>query len=81
MLYEVITMWIAIINGMMGIMVIASAKAAEEGSDGPPILYMYGWFGAMFGAIGVMIIMQRVLVREKNSGTAAWALSKRNNFV
>jgi len=69
-------MWFAIINGLMGIMVIASAKAAEEGGDGPPILYMYGWFGAMFGAIGVMIIMQRVLVREKQSGTAAWALSK-----
>ena len=69
-------MWFAIINGLMGIMVIASAKAAEEGSEGPPILYMYGWFGAMFGAIGVMIIMQRVLVREKQQGTAAWALSK-----
>ena len=69
-------MWLAIINGLMGIMGIASAKAAEEGSDGPPILFMYGWFGAMFGAIGVMIIMQRVLVREKQQGTAAWALSK-----
>jgi ABC-2 type transport system permease protein len=30
----------------------------------------------MFVAFGVMIIMQRVLVREKNSGTAAWVLSK-----
>jgi len=30
----------------------------------------------MFVAIGVMIIMQRVLVGEKHSGTAAWVLSK-----
>ena len=30
----------------------------------------------MFVAFGVMIVMQRVLVREKNSGTAAWVLSK-----
>ena len=41
-------------------------------------------FGGMFVAFGVMIIMQRVLVAEKNSGTAAWVLSKpvtRTSFV
>jgi ABC-type transport system involved in multi-copper enzyme maturation permease subunit len=69
-------MWFSIINVMMGIMIIASAKAAREGSEGPPILFMYGIFGGMCVAIGVMIIMQRVLVREKQQGTAAWALSK-----
>ena len=37
---------------------------------------MYGIFGGMFVAFGVMIIMQRVLIAEKNSGTAAWVLSK-----
>lgn len=69
-------MWFAIVNGMMTIMVIASADAAKKGSDGPPVLFMYGIFGGMFVAIGVMIIMQRVLVGEKQQGTAAWALSK-----
>jgi len=69
-------MWISIINVMMVIMIIASAKAAQEGNDGPPVLFMYGIFGGMFVAFGVMIIMQRVLVREKQSGTAAWVLSK-----
>ena len=69
-------MWFSIINVMMGIMIVASAKAAKEGGDGPPVLFMYGIFGGMFVAFGVMIIMQRVLVREKQSGTAAWALSK-----
>jgi ABC-2 type transport system permease protein len=69
-------LWFSIINLMMMIMIIASAKAANDGSDGPPILFMYGIFGGMFVAFGVMIIMQRVLVGEKGSGTAAWVLTK-----
>ena len=68
--------WLAIINGMMGIMLIATVEAAKDGNDGPPLLFMYGIFGGMFVAFGVMIIMQRVLTREKRSGTAAWVLSK-----
>jgi ABC-2 type transport system permease protein len=69
-------LWLAIINGMMAIMLIATVEAAKDGNDGPPILIMYGIFGGMFVAFGVMIIMQRVLVREKQQGTAAWVLSK-----
>ena len=69
-------MWFSIINVMMVIMIIASAKAAQQGDDGPPVLFMYGIFGGMFVAFGVMIIMQRVLIKEKQSGTAAWVLSK-----
>jgi len=69
-------LWFSIINVMMGMMIYATAEAAKGGNDGPPIVLMYGIFGGMFVAIGVMIIMQRVLVREKNSGTAAWVLSK-----
>ncbi len=69
-------LWFTIINVMMMIMVIASAQEAKKGNEGPPLLLMYGVFGGMFVAIGVMIIMQQVLVREKGSGTAAWVLSK-----
>jgi ABC-2 type transport system permease protein len=69
-------LWFAIINVMMVIMIIATVEAAKDGNDGPPILLMYGIFGGMFVAFGVMIIMQRVLVGEKQSGTAAWVLSK-----
>ena len=50
----------------------------------PEPIFMYGIFGGMFVAFGVMIIMQRVLIAEKNSGTAAWVLSKpvtRTSFV
>jgi ABC-2 type transport system permease protein len=74
--WKQLLVWIAIINGMMGIMIIATAEAARDGNDGPPLLFMYGIFGGMFVAFGVMIIMQRVLVREKQAGTAAWVLSK-----
>ena len=69
-------LWFSIINVMMIFMIIASAEAVKEGEDGPPVLFMYGLFGGMFVAFGVMIIMQRVLVGEKRSGTAAWVLSK-----
>jgi ABC-2 type transport system permease protein len=69
-------LWLVIINVMMVIMIIASADAAKSGEQDPPTLFMYGIFGGMFVAVGVMIIMQRVLVGEKNSGTAAWVLTK-----
>ena len=69
-------MWFGIINVMMVIMVIATKKAAEEGSEGPPMLLMYGIFGGMCVAFGVMVIMQRFIVGEKRAGTAAWVLSK-----
>lgn len=71
-----IILWFLLVNGMMGIMIYAAADAAKTGEEGPPVLLMYGFFGGMFVAFGVMVIMQRVLVREKNSGTAAWVLSK-----
>jgi ABC-2 type transport system permease protein len=69
-------MWFSIINGMMGTMIYATAQAAKTGNDGPPMFFMYGLFGGMCVAFGVMIIMQRVIVGEKRSGTAAWVLSK-----
>jgi ABC-2 type transport system permease protein len=68
--------WFVAINVMMAIMVIASAQEAKKGNQGPPLLIMYGIFGGMFVSFGVMIIMQRVLVSEKQQGTAAWVLSK-----
>jgi len=68
--------WFGSVNVMMAIMVIASVGEAKKGNEGPPLLLMYGIFGGMFVAFGVMIIMQQVLTREKSSGTAAWVLSK-----
>jgi ABC-2 type transport system permease protein len=74
--------WVLAINGMMVIMAYATAES--EAGEGPPLLLMYGIFGGMFVAFGVMIVMQRVIVGEKRAGTAAWVLSKpvtRTSFV
>jgi ABC-2 type transport system permease protein len=71
--WKQIIMWFSIVNLMMIIMIIASREAGE---GGPPVLFMYGIFGGMFVAFGVMIIMQRTIIGEKRSGTAAWVLSK-----
>jgi ABC-2 type transport system permease protein len=79
-----LAMWFSIINLMMLILIFAANKIAQEGGEMPAPIFMYGIFGGMFVAFGVMIIMQRVLVAEKNSGTAAWVLSKpvtRTSFV
>jgi ABC-2 type transport system permease protein len=69
---------------MMAIMAYATAETAGTETEGPPLFLMYGIFGGMFVAFGVMIIMQQVIVGEKRSGTAAWVLSKpvtRTSFV
>jgi len=66
-------MWVLIVNGMMVIMGFATQG---EGEGAPDFLFMYGIFGSMFVAFGVMIIMQRAIVGEKKDGTAAWLLSK-----
>jgi ABC-2 type transport system permease protein len=66
------------------IIILSTTKIAQEGGDMPEPIFMNGIFGGMFVAFGVMIIMQRVLIAEKNSGTAAWVLSKpvtRTSFV
>ena len=69
-------LWFLVVNLMMVIMVIVSKVAPAEGGEAPPVLFMYGIFGGMFVAFGVMIIMQRTIIGEKRSGTAAWVLSK-----
>ena len=68
--------WFLIVNMMMIIMIYATGEASKDGGSGPPILFMYGIFGGMFVAFGVMIIMQRTIVGEMKSGTAEWVLSK-----
>ena len=76
-----LALWLVLINLMMLFMAFA---AQEEGEGAPEFLFMYGIFGGMFVAFGVMIIMHRAIVGEKREGTAAWVLSKpvtRSAFV
>ena len=74
--WKQIIIWFSIINLMMIIMIYAASEAAKDGESVPSPLFMYGIFGGMFVAFGVMIIMQRVIIGEKRAGTAAWVLSK-----
>ncbi len=79
--WKQLVLWIGAVNLMMLIMAFA---AQEEGGKGPNFLFMYGIFGGVFVAFGVMIVMQRAIVGEKREGTAAWVLSKpvtRSAFV
>ena len=74
--WKQLILWFSIVNVMMVIMIIAATQAPAEAKDDMNVLFMYGIFGGMFVAFGVMVIMQRVLVAEKHSGTASWVLSK-----
>src|SRR5512135_792726 len=74
--WKQLIMWFSIVNVMMVIMIITNTQAPAEAKDATNVLFMYGIFGGMFVAFGVMVIMQRVLIGEKHSGTAAWVLSK-----
>ena len=69
-------MWLLLVNMMMFFMAMAQEEIDEGGGGGPDFLFMYGIFGGMFVAFGVMVIMQRAIVGEKREGTAAWVLSK-----
>jgi len=71
--WKQLVLWLVLVNLMMVFMAFASQ---EIGGGGPDFLFMYGIFGGMFVAFGVMVIMQRAIVGEKREGTAAWVLSK-----
>jgi len=74
--------WLLIINLILFFTVIGLDVAAEEAAAaGEPLPevdtpMLYGVFGGMFVAFGVMVSMQGVIVGEKQEGTAAWTLSK-----
>jgi ABC-2 type transport system permease protein len=76
--------WLAIINVVLLVAAINIRKEMAAAAAEAEILTVYGVFGGMFVAFGVMIIMQGVIVGEKKFGTAAWVLSKpvtRTSFV
>jgi ABC-2 type transport system permease protein len=59
----------------------AAGAAAESGAE---TIELYGIFGGIFVAIGVVVVMQGAIIGEKKAGTAAWVLSKpvsRSAFV
>jgi ABC-2 type transport system permease protein len=83
-------LWPIIINGWLALLLFilpalaTIMPAIKETSDAvfsgqPPEIggvYMYFTMVAMAGAIGVIILAQDEIIQEKQSGTAAWILSK-----
>ncbi|TFH33893.1 MAG: hypothetical protein E4G99_10605 [Anaerolineales bacterium] len=68
--------WIGAIDLIL-VMVIVTANTAEEVAlPYQELLVLYGILGGLFPTIGVNILMQSAIVGEKQSGTAAWILSK-----
>lgn len=62
-------LWTFVLNGSVAVAVWGDAP------DGVDVFTLYGVM-TMFAAIAVAIIMQEAIVGEKQSGTAAWVLSK-----
>ena len=83
--------WLAIVNGILATIVltvpkieaaqaraeISAAEAAEAATDvAENALMVFFIFSGMAAGTGVVIIAQDALIGEKQSGTAAWVLSK-----
>jgi ABC-2 type transport system permease protein len=63
--------WVGVINGILaGFLWGGETATIEEG------VTLYCIFSGIFPTIAIIIIMQEVVVGEKDMGTAAWILSK-----
>jgi ABC-2 type transport system permease protein len=66
-----ILIWAALINLLLLLVVLG-----EEITDAAAPATLFSVFLGLFATVGVCILMQGVIVGEKQSGTAAWVLSK-----
>lgn len=62
--------WVAVVGFMMGTMIFVAKESIDN------VVMIYCVFAGLFPAVAVVIIMQDALVGEKQTGTAAWVLSK-----
>jgi ABC-2 type transport system permease protein len=75
--------WLVIINGFIAFMLflLPTIDPGELQAEGNPPLNIMAWtlffsFATMAGSIGMIILVQDEIIQEKQSGTAAWILSK-----
>ncbi len=70
--------WLIIINGLIAFMLWVAPMIAPDGGLPPEVTGLFYFFStvAMTGTIGVIILAQDEIIQEKQSGTAAWILSK-----
>jgi ABC-2 type transport system permease protein len=80
-------LWVGMIDGILTATLLTinnSGDPAEMASAADTGVMLYCVFTGLFAAVGVVIIMQDAIVGEKQTGTAAWVLSKpatRESFV
>lgn len=68
-------MWIVIIDGLLGLIGVVSLMSAELDVGAADIRQVFGLI-AVLSAIGVTVLMQNVIINEKENGVAGWILSK-----
>ena len=71
--------WVGMIDGILLATLMSmqrSGEAAEMAGATETGVMLYCIFTGLFAAVGVVIIMQDAIVGEKQTGTAAWVLSK-----
>jgi ABC-2 type transport system permease protein len=81
-----LVIWLVILNGISTIVTVEALRSSESGPAGalPEILSTFFGVGIFALAIGTATTAQSAIVGEKQSGTAAWVLSKpasRSAFV
>ena len=73
-----ILLWLVILNGMLALVFFnpgaGAETAAEDIPGGPGGLFPI--FTGIFAPMGVIVLAQSRIIGEKQSGTAAWLLSK-----
>jgi ABC-2 type transport system permease protein len=62
--------WVAVVGFMLGAVIFSGSENLESA------VMIYCVFAGLFPAVAVVIIMQDAVVGEKQTGTAAWVLSK-----
>ncbi len=83
--------WVSIINGFVAFLLFilpavdpAGAQSVENPSPDIMGATLFFSFAIMAGSIGMVILAQDEIIHEKQSGTAAWVLSKpvaRRSFI
>lgn len=77
--------WVGMIDGILLVTMLSIQREAAAPLEAMETgVMLYSIFTGLFAAVGVIIIMQDAIVGEKQTGTAAWVLSKpvsRSAFV
>lgn len=68
-------LWVGLIDGMIGLIGIVSRAAEELDVGAADAGQIFGVMGIL-GSIGVTVLMQNVIIDEKENGVAGWILSK-----